>query len=169
MTPMVDIGFLLVIFFMCTTVFREPQAMEITLPPSKAEVKTAQSNVLTLRLLKDAKILWNVSDQAPQEVGLKQLSKLLRDQRKANISKNYPGGEAQAVVARWESSPQDTSLMRQMEDWSKLVVLVKVHRDCRYEVVVDVMDDIQHEAMSRFSLVELTPEDLESVQKGVKK
>jgi len=166
---MVDIGFLLVIFFMCTTVFREPQAMEITLPPSKAEVKTAQSNVLSLRLMKDEKLLWNVSDNPPAEVALKDLPKLLRDQREANIRKNYPGGEAQNVIGRWEASPLDTSLIRQMEDWSKLVVLVKVHRECRYELVVDVMDDIQHEAMSRFSLVELTPEDLANLEKGVKR
>ena len=28
MTPMVDVAFLLLIFFMCTTVFRKPQALE---------------------------------------------------------------------------------------------------------------------------------------------
>jgi biopolymer transport protein ExbD len=33
MTPMVDIAFLLLVFFMVTTVFRLPQAMEINLPP----------------------------------------------------------------------------------------------------------------------------------------
>ena len=33
MTPMVDVAFLLLIFFMCTTVFRKPQALEINLPP----------------------------------------------------------------------------------------------------------------------------------------
>ena len=33
MTPMVDVAFLLLIFFMVTTVFRTPQALEINLPP----------------------------------------------------------------------------------------------------------------------------------------
>ena len=33
MTPMVDIAFLLLIFYMVTTVFAMPQAMEINLPP----------------------------------------------------------------------------------------------------------------------------------------
>ncbi|MHC5066646.1 MAG: ExbD/TolR family protein, partial [Planctomycetota bacterium] len=32
MTPMVDIAFLLLIFFMVTTVFRRPLAMEVNLP-----------------------------------------------------------------------------------------------------------------------------------------
>jgi biopolymer transport protein ExbD len=33
MTPMVDIAFLLLIFYMVTTIFAAPQAMEINLPP----------------------------------------------------------------------------------------------------------------------------------------
>ena len=33
MTPLVDVAFLLLIFFMVTTVFRTPQALEINLPP----------------------------------------------------------------------------------------------------------------------------------------
>jgi hypothetical protein len=52
MTPMVDVAFLLLIFFMCTTVFRKPQALEINLPPDpKAKVEIAQQNVLTLRVI----------------------------------------------------------------------------------------------------------------------
>jgi biopolymer transport protein ExbD len=35
MTPMVDVAFLLLIFFMVTTVFRTPQALEINLPPDR--------------------------------------------------------------------------------------------------------------------------------------
>ena len=35
MTPMVDVAFLLLIFFMVTTVFRTPQALEINLPPTR--------------------------------------------------------------------------------------------------------------------------------------
>ena len=35
MTPMVDVAFLLLIFFMVTSVFRTPQALEINLPPDE--------------------------------------------------------------------------------------------------------------------------------------
>ena len=37
MTPMVDIAFLLLIFYMVSTVFSMPQAMEINLPPKDQE------------------------------------------------------------------------------------------------------------------------------------
>src|SRR5258708_13138006 len=54
MTPMVDVAFLLLIFFMVTTVFRTPQALEINLPPDKeAKVNVAQSKVLSIRVLPD--------------------------------------------------------------------------------------------------------------------
>jgi len=54
MTPMVDVAFLLLIFFMVTTVFRTPQALEINLPPDeKAEVQVKESNVLSVRVQPD--------------------------------------------------------------------------------------------------------------------
>src|SRR5262245_64035602 len=68
MTPMVDVAFLLLIFFMCTTVFRKPQALEITLPPDpKAKVEIAESNVMTVRVIAptdktidNVKVFWAV-------------------------------------------------------------------------------------------------------------
>jgi biopolymer transport protein ExbD len=59
MTPMVDVAFLLLIFFMVTTVFRTPQALEINLPPDKqAQVDVAQSKVLTVRILSEDRTYW---------------------------------------------------------------------------------------------------------------
>jgi len=59
MTPMVDVAFLLLIFFMVTTVFRTPQALEINLPPDKqAQVDVAQSKVLTVRILSEDRVFW---------------------------------------------------------------------------------------------------------------
>ncbi len=59
MTPMVDVAFLLLIFFMVTTVFRTPQALEINLPPdSKTQVQVAQSKVVTVRVLPDQRAYW---------------------------------------------------------------------------------------------------------------
>ena len=48
MTPMVDIAFLLLIFFMVTTVFRRPLAMEVNMPDPGAKVEVPESNVLTI-------------------------------------------------------------------------------------------------------------------------
>lgn len=48
MTPMVDVAFLLLIFFMVTTVFRRPLAMEVNMPEPGAKVEVPESNVLTV-------------------------------------------------------------------------------------------------------------------------
>lgn len=59
MTPMVDVAFLLLIFFMVTTVFRKPQALEINLPPDNdTPAQIAESKILQLRVLSDNRIYW---------------------------------------------------------------------------------------------------------------
>ena len=67
MTPMVDIAFLLLIFFMVTTVFRLPQAMELNLPPKDADVDVAQSNVLMLYVYGDGKVMHRTGTDGPLE------------------------------------------------------------------------------------------------------
>src|SRR3989442_10948273 len=59
MTPMVDVAFLLLIFFMVTTVFRTPQALEINLPPDKdVRIEVKESKVLSIRVLPDDRVYW---------------------------------------------------------------------------------------------------------------
>jgi biopolymer transport protein ExbD len=63
MTPMVDVAFLLLIFFMVTTVFRTPQALEINLPPdNNSTVPVAVSKVLEIRVLPDRAYFRNATD-----------------------------------------------------------------------------------------------------------
>ena len=59
MTPMVDVAFLLLIFFMVTTVFRTPQALEINLPPDEdVKIEIAQSKVMSMWVLGDDRVYW---------------------------------------------------------------------------------------------------------------
>src|SRR6266852_290504 len=48
MTPMVDVAFLLLIFFMCTTQFKPPEKDKITLPESNSEAKSPESEIITI-------------------------------------------------------------------------------------------------------------------------
>ena len=67
MTPFVDIAFLLLIFFMVTTVFRLPQAMELNLPPEEAEVQVAESNVIMLYVHGDGEMVFRIGNDGPLE------------------------------------------------------------------------------------------------------
>jgi biopolymer transport protein ExbD len=78
MTPMVDVAFLLLIFFMVTTVFRTPQALEINLPPDKeAKVNVAQSKVLTIRVLTD-RVYWKHGTDPWARTDVASISKVLK-------------------------------------------------------------------------------------------
>jgi biopolymer transport protein ExbD len=63
MTPMVDVAFLLLIFFMVTTVFRTPKALEINLPPKDIKQEVAASKTITLRILADDRLYWRIAEQ----------------------------------------------------------------------------------------------------------
>lgn len=84
MTPMVDIAFLLLTFFMLTTTMNKPQAMEINLPPSEANVEVPESNLLTLRIAEDGSIYWNIGIEKPAKVTPGDLKKLLKEKNRAN-------------------------------------------------------------------------------------
>ena len=84
MTPMVDIAFLLLTFFMLTTVFRAPQTMELNMPPADVKVEIAESNLMTLRIMEDGVIYWNIGVETPQRVATSELRKLLMERNKEN-------------------------------------------------------------------------------------
>lgn len=140
MTPMVDVAFLLLIFFMCTTVFRKPQALEINLPPDpKAKVEIAQSNVLTLRVIAptdhsrgEIRTFWFLGTDPPKEAKLQDLEGIFASEGKKN---------------------------------AKLVVLVKIDRLVKYKYMVNIIDQLQFAELNRFSLAPLEPKEKQEVDK----
>ena len=91
MTPMVDIAFLLLIFYMVTTVFSMPQAMEINLPPAedqKTELKIKESNVLTIHVDDKDRYYWNIGRDLPVPFRVDSLRTLLVDKNKENPKLN---------------------------------------------------------------------------------
>lgn len=133
MTPMVDVAFLLLTFFMLTTTMNKPQTMEINLPPSETKAEVAESNLLTLRITEDFKIYWNVGMEKPVTVDgtdkkgkLVNLGKLLKDRNRAN---------------------------------PKLITLIKVDGKAKYIDMVDIMDELNINDITRFSLAPMLDED----------
>lgn len=128
MTPMVDVAFLLLIFFMVTTVFRRPLAMEVNLPERDAKVEVPESNVMTIYVDQDEAMFFKVGKGAIEPLGWSELIPTLRAGEEANAD---------------------------------LIVLVKIHRDARYEAMVDMMDTLEDAEMERFSLIPMKEADVE--------
>jgi biopolymer transport protein ExbD len=52
MTPMVDVAFLLLIFFMTTTTFKPPERVSVALPGSKSEIHVPETDTIILTVNK---------------------------------------------------------------------------------------------------------------------
>lgn len=139
MTPMVDIAFLLLIFFMVTTVFRMPQTMELNIPPDKDDkVEIAESNVLLIYMLDDDRMFWQIGrDTTPEALDLADIQKFIKEKEQENAEEH--DGE------------------------SKLVTLVMIQRTSPYEQMVNVMDELQLGAIDRFSITVLEEDKYEEV------
>jgi biopolymer transport protein ExbD len=61
MTPMVDVAFLLLIFFMTTTSFKPPERVSVALPGSKSEIHVPETNTIILTVNKAGEIF--ISDE----------------------------------------------------------------------------------------------------------
>ncbi len=84
MTPMVDVAFLLLIFFMSTSQFDPPQKVPIILPDSHSNLKVPESDVLILGISKDNQILWQLGKNPQEMTDLPSLEQLVLDKRRAN-------------------------------------------------------------------------------------
>jgi biopolymer transport protein ExbD len=135
MTPMVDVAFLLLIFYMVTTVFRTPQALELSLPPkSNPGTPIGESKILTLRVMGnpggEPRIFWSRGDYKPEQVSLSQLGKVL-DSEKTKVD--------------------------------DLITLIKIDRDATYEAMVRITDELGLAELTKFSMVPMTDDDRKKV------
>ncbi len=130
MTPMVDIAFLLLIFYMVSTVFAMPQAMEINLPPKEeknVDIKIKESNLLTIRIDDKDQFWWNLKIPSPEN-----LPQLLPGDPDAPDSLGYQ---------LWSDTLQGllTNLNREN---SSLSTLILINRDADYAQMVNILDEI---------------------------
>jgi biopolymer transport protein ExbD len=66
MTPMVDVAFLLLIFFMSTTQFRAPEVVAVKLPASTAEMRVPETNTIVVTLNREGRIF--VSSESAKDI-----------------------------------------------------------------------------------------------------
>jgi biopolymer transport protein ExbD len=82
MTPLVDIAFLLLTFFMLSTTLATPQTMEMSIPPETENVDVKQSELLIIYVRDDSKIFQSLGGETPT------LVKSLKDLRNLSITEN---------------------------------------------------------------------------------
>ena len=132
MTPMVDIAFLLLIFYMVTTVFSMPQAMEINLPkPEEMEdtIEVKDSNLLTLRVDSLSRCWWHKGRASEGHTPLL----IPTDSRKPD-----------SVVYRLNSDSLRALLLNLNRANANLSTLILINRNAKYEDLVNILDEIDY-------------------------
>lgn len=126
MTPMVDLGFLLITFFMFTTTFSKPNVMDLGLPAKPKDGQKAPeteiklSNSISILLGKDNRVFWHQQDQTSLTESTLNETTLDRD----GIRK---------VIAQAKAGAADIA---------KFTVIIKPTDDAVYKNFVDVLDEM---------------------------
>lgn len=138
MTPMVDLGFLLITFFILATTLSKPSSMTLNVPDKTKQEETEPikaSNVMTAFLGKDNKVYYIFGKAASEDPEIKTVS-MGYDFRKA-------------IQEESRKVPAD-----------KFVIVIKPTKESTYKTLVDAMDEMAITKTKRYALVdELTPDE----------
>ncbi|MFN5355896.1 MAG: ExbD/TolR family protein [Bacteroidota bacterium] len=162
MTPMVDLAFLLLTFFMLTTTFGKPKTMEINMPvkPEVEDQQTLVNNAITILLTGDNKIYWYFGELKP-ETTLSPTNYSQEGLRKLLLEKNQYAFDKikQLREQAVKTNMADTTLKR-LEVETKgekkaLMVLVKADDKAIYKNVVDVLDELNITMVGKYAIVDI--------------
>ena len=123
MTPLVDVAFLLLIFFMTTTQFQPPEKEKITLPTSASEFKKPESNIITVNVTREGRL------------GIEFMER--REKKYVLIT---PQDFGQWLTTARYAAPS-------------AFVLLKADKDAPFGIVEQIMKELQTQKANRFNIV----------------
>jgi biopolymer transport protein ExbD len=152
MTPMVDLGFLLITFFMFTTTFSKPNVMDLGLPakpkadqPKPPPTEIDLSNSISIILGKDNRIFFHQLDQAG-----------LNDQTLQETTFDRKGITEVLKQAKARA-----------KDQTKFTVIIKPTDDAVYKNFVDILDEMAITGNERYGVTDIKPWELAIYEKKV--
>ncbi|KAB7731878.1 biopolymer transporter ExbD [Rudanella paleaurantiibacter] len=138
MTPMVDLGFLLITFFILATTLSKPSSMTLNVPDKTKTEETEPikaSNVMTIFLGKDNKAHYIFGKAANEDPEVKTVG--------------YGYDLRKAIQEEARKVPAD-----------KFVIVIKPTKESTYRNMVDILDEMAITKTKRYALVdELTADE----------
>ena len=155
LTPMVDLGFLLITFFIFTTTLSVPKTMDINMPVEGPSMPLAHHTAMTIYLGKDHKLYhysgtdaMNSVYEKLQQTDFHTIRKALFDNA-ANVKSAYING--------LKGSKKDDFPF----------VIVKASAESQYADLVNLLDELNITNMGNYALVDISAEEeLELQKKG---
>jgi len=166
MTPMVDLGFLLITFFIFTTTMSSPKALNLNMPKdtNKEEElnKAKESGALTILLGKDNHVYYYEGQLLPDGSNFKSTNFLgIRDEiinKRNEVIKNHVHDANCPKIWAENKGDKNSCLDRD------LVVVIKPDQDATYKNTVDILDEMTINNVKRYAMVDITPQEYEVVQ-----
>jgi len=150
MTPMVDLGFLLITFFIFTTTMSTPSMMKLYMPKDEKDPKdlteVKESGALTIMLGKGNGIYYYEGQIKPD--GSNFQSTTYHDIRDVIIKKK----QDVMKMGRSLGYPKDTLD-------KDFVVVIKPNKESTYKNAVDILDEMTINQVHRFALVDITDDE----------
>ena len=141
MTPMVDLGFLLITFFIFTTTINSPKAFKLNIPDDTAkdeeQTEAKASGAFTVLLSKDNQIYYYEGQLASDGSNFK--------------SSNFKEIRAEILKKKANTPEKD------------LVVIIKPNETSVYKNVVDMLDEMQIADIKRYAIVDIYPGEVELI------
>ena len=171
MTPMVDLGFLLLTFFMLTTTFSQPKVIELT-PPVKSDEKTkVDTTTLTLILGKSDTVYYyngllhathdsnNILQTDFSDDGVRKLV-LGQNQFVMNSIKDI---QTQHNANKMPDSTYNRLLDKAEGNKSARFVIIKTDSTTKYINVVMALDEMNICNIAKYSLIDASEDDIKMI------
>ncbi len=158
LTPMVDLGFLLITFFMFTTTLSKPKTMQINMPYKEDNIKEEDqtkikaSTVVTILLSKNHRIYYyeGIGDDAtkPPEV------KVAYFKQKDGI---------RDVLINKKKMVDDLKRSGQLGQKDQATIVIKPDVTSTYEDLVNILDEMSINDIRVYAIVDITDVDKEFI------
>jgi biopolymer transport protein ExbD len=154
LTPMVDLGFLLITFFIFTTTMSQPTALKLFLPDDKVnqdeQNKAKESGVLTILMGADNHIYYYEGQLKPDGSNF--------------LSASYNGENSiRDVILKKKADVRSRS--RDTENpYKDFVVVIKPGVECNYKNVIDILDEMAINVVKKYALVDISDGEAQLVK-----
>ena len=150
LTPMVDLGFLLITFFVFTTSMSQPKAMRLVLPAdSPHHTPWGETGVLTLIPLGNQHVFYYHGD----------LATALKEKMYGTAS--FAGAGNIGDIIRQKQAALDHNAQHSRKD---MMVIIKPAPEASYKEVVNMLDEMLVNDLKHYALVDIDAAEKEIIQ-----
>jgi len=135
MTPMVDVAFLLLIFYMSTTIFKPPEKKSVTLPAAHAKLPLPDKNIINITVTKQDSIFIDYIEEV-EEGGKKIPTRRVIETGPADLIYNLD----LARMVFWQRGQNP-------------IPVIKGDRQAKYGLIEEIMKNMKENNLNVFQLV----------------